>query len=418
MRHRARTVVAVAAAWGMVGLAGCGETTDSGAGDVTLTVVATNYGDSVHKNSEGFWDRVVLAFGTDNPGIDVDVKVYDPDEIDEKVAELVEKGDAPDIVQSDGYSEYAAKGLLYSAEDILSIPVQASFIPSLAEAGEMDREEYGLPFTASTRLMYYNKDLFARAGLKPPKSWAELLVAARVLKAQGVKYPIALPLGPEEAEAETLMWLLAGEGGYTDSTNSYDLASAANVRTLTWLKENLVGEGLTGPVAPGELNRSDAVKAFLDGDAAMVNGPLSLIRQIDDSSESVPYGSIPLPSRTGQETPTMGTADWVVAFKNDDHRKAIGQFLNFLYGDKYVTEQANEYELLPVTTPVADQMRADKDQRSQWSGLDTLQNLQLYPVAETNWSEVAAAIRKQIGKAVAPNGNPKTVLESIAQATQ
>ncbi|BBC36723.1 hypothetical protein SGFS_080170 [Streptomyces graminofaciens] len=411
-------MVAVAAAWGMVGLAGCGETTDSGAGDVTLTVVATNYGDSVHKNSEGFWDRVVLAFGTDNPGIDVDVKVYDPDEIDEKVAELVEKGDAPDIVQSDGYSEYAAKGLLYSAEDILSIPVQASFIPSLAEAGEMDREEYGLPFTASTRLMYYNKDLFARAGLKPPKSWAELLVAARVLKAQGVKYPIALPLGPEEAEAETLMWLLAGEGGYTDSTNSYDLASAANVRTLTWLKENLVGEGLTGPVAPGELNRSDAVKAFLDGDAAMVNGPLSLIRQIDDSSESVPYGSIPLPSRTGQETPTMGTADWVVAFKNDDHRKAIGQFLNFLYGDKYVTEQANEYELLPVTTPVADQMRADKDQRSQWSGLDTLQNLQLYPVAETNWSEVAAAIRKQIGKAVAPNGNPKTVLESIAQATQ
>jgi multiple sugar transport system substrate-binding protein len=238
------------------------------------------------------------------------------------------------------------------------------------------------------------------------------------LKAQGVKYPIAVPLGPEEAEAETLMWLLAGDGGYTDSTNRYDIASPANVATLTWLKENLVGEGLTGPVAPGELNRREAVDAFLTGDAAMVNAPLSLVRQIADSSDSVPYDAVPLPSRDGKETPTMGTADWVFAFKNDDRRAAIGQFLDFLYTDKYVTEQAAQYELLPVTTSAADSMRADKAHRALWSGLDTLQNLRLYPVAETNWSAVAATIRKRIGKAVAPDGSPREVLESIAKVTK
>lgn len=188
--------------------------------------------------------------------------------------------------------------------------------------------------------------------------------------------------------------------------------------TLTWLKKNLVGEGLTGPVAPGELDRGEAVDAFLTGDAAMVNGPLSLVRQIEDSSDSVPYGAVPLPSRDGKQTPTMGTADWVIAFKNDDRRTAIGQFLDFLYTDKYVTEQAAQYELLPVTTSAADAMRADKAHRSLWSGLDTLQNLRLYPVAETNWSEVAAAIRKQIGRAVTPEGNPREVLESIARAAK
>lgn len=114
----------------------------------------------------------------------------------------------------------------------------------------------------------------------------------------------------------------------------------------------------------------------------------------------------------------MGTADWVFAFKNDDHRAAIGQFLDFLYTDKYVTEQAAQYELLPVTTSAADAMRADKAHRALWSGLDTLQNLRLYPVAETNWSEVAATIRKRIGKAVAPDGSPREVLESIARATK
>ncbi|UUU21812.1 ABC transporter substrate-binding protein [Streptomyces sp. DSM 40750] len=419
MRHKARTIVAATAALGLTaGLSGCGGNADAESETVSLTVIATNYGDSVHKNSEGYWDRVALAFGAEHPGINVNVEVHAPDEVDEKVSELVEQGKAPDIVQTDGYSEYAARDLLYSADDVLSVPVQASFVPSLANAGEMDRAQYGLPFTASTRLLYYNKDLFRQANLNPPETWGELLAAARVLKTQGVKYPIAVPLGPEEAEAETLMWLLAGDGGYTDTTNSYDIASATNVATLTWLKEKLVGEGLTGPVAPGELNRGAAVDAFLTGDAAMVNGPLSLIRQIEDSSDSVPYGTVPLPSRDGKETPAMGTADWVIAFKNDDRREAIGQFLDFLYDDKYVIEQASEYELLPVTTSAADTMRADKKHRSHWNGLDTLQNLRLYPVAETNWSEVAAAIRERIGGAVTPDGNPKAVLESIARATK
>lgn len=419
MRHNARTIVAVTAALGLAaGLSGCGGDADAESGTVSLTVVATNYGDSVRKNSEGYWDRVALAFGAEHPGIEVDVQVHDPDVVDEKVEELVERGEAPDIVQTDSYSEYAARDLLYSADEVLSVPVQASFVRSLANAGEMDRAQYGMPFTASTRLLYYNKDLFAAAGLEPPTTWDELVADARVLKARGVKYPIAVPLGPEEAEAETLMWLLAGDGGYTDSTNRYDIASAANVATLTWLKENLIGEGLTGPVPPGELNRSEAVDAFLTGEAAMVNAPLSLIRQIDDSSDSVPYGAVPLPSRDGDSTPTMGTADWVVAFRNDDHRAAIGEFLDFLYSDKYVTEQAAQYELLPVTTSAADAMRADKAHKPLWNGLDTLQNLRLYPVAETNWSEVATEIRRRIGKAVTPDGNPQEVLESIAKTAR
>lgn len=419
MRQNARMVVAATAALALAaGVSGCGGDTDAEAGSVSLTVVATNYGDNVHKNSEGYWGRLTLAFTAEHPDIEVDVQVYDPGEIDEKVAELVEQGRAPDIVQTDSYSEYAAEGLLYSADELLSVPVQASFVPSLVDAGELDRKQYGLPFTASTRLMYYNRDLFNRAGLEPPKTWDELLVVARQLKERGVTYPIAVPLGPEEAEAETLMWLLSGDGGYTDSTNNYDIASAANVETLTWLKENLVGEGLTGPVAPGELNRDAAVQAFLTGDAAMVNGPLSLIRQIEDSSDSVPYGSVPLPSRDGETTPTMGTADWVIAFKNDDHRAAMGQFLDFLYSDKYVIEQAAQYELLPVTTPAADAMRADKRHQPLWNGLDTLQNLRLYPVAETNWSRVATMIRQRVGEAMTPNSNPKAVLESIAAVTK
>ena len=71
-----------------------------------------------------------------------------------------------------------------------------------------------------------------------------------------------------------------------------------------------------------------------------------------------------------------------------------------------------------IHASVIDGMRAGKDHRPLWSGLDTLQNLRLYPVGETDWSEVAAAIRKRVGGAVAPNGNPRKVLESIADVAE
>lgn len=412
-------MMTMAAALGLtVGASGCG--TDSGAtsGTTTLTVVATNYGDSVHKNSVGYWDRVGLAFQAAHPDIRVETKVYPADTVDAKVAELIKQGKAPDVVQTDSYAEYAAKGLLYRADELLSISVQGGFVPSLAEAGQVRRVQYGLPFTASTRLLYYNKDLFTQAGLKPPSTWQELVVDARVLKAMGVKYPIAVPLGPEEAEAETLTWLLAGGGGYTDQTGGYALTSAENVSTLEWLRSTLVADGLTGPTLPGKLGRDQALGAFMDGKAAMVNAPLSLMRQIEDSTQNVSYGTVPLPSRTGRTVPTMGTADWTIAFRQAGHREETGEFLDFLYGDKYVTQQAAEYQLLPVTTSASTAMRQDKQYRKLWNGLDALDNMDLYPLSETSWSRVAAAIRSQIGKAVAPGGDPQAVLSSIAKATR
>jgi multiple sugar transport system substrate-binding protein len=112
----------------------------------------------------------------------------------------------------------------------------------------------------------------------------------------------------------------------------------------------------------------------------------------------------------------MGTADWTIAFKQRGHRQQIGQFLDFLYSDKYVTEQAAEYQLLPVTTSVSNAMRADKRYRSLWNGLDTLGNMDLYPLSETSWSRVSAAIRTKIGASVAPGGDPKAVLTSIAKS--
>ncbi|WP_307125657.1 extracellular solute-binding protein [Streptomyces sp. B1I3] len=391
-------------------LSGCGS--ESGSGDVTLKLVAADYGTGAENSSEKYWDGVAQKFEAANPSIDVDVDVYSWKDVDRKVAEMVKAGKAPDIAQIGAYADYAKSDKLYTSDEMLSIRTESNFLPSLSEAGQVGGNLYGLPFVASTRLLFYNKGLFAKAGIDAPQTWDDIRSDAAALKARGVKYPFALPLGQEESQAETLMWLLSGGGGYTDDVGNYDIDSPANIATFQWLRDDLVGKGLTGPVAPGKLDRATAFKAFTDGDVGMLNGHPTLMQ--DAEKKGIDVGMVPLPGVEGPTKGSMGVADWMMGFKQNDHRVEIGKFLDFAYNDENVLAFADEYDLLPVTGSASAAMEADDKHKALHEFLAALPNSQLYPFGKTSWAQASEAIKENIGSAVEPNGNPESVLGSIA----
>lgn len=390
-------------------LGGCGLTGDSG--EVTLKLVAADYGDSKANSSQKYWDELAKAYEAEHPDVQVDVTVHSWTDVDREVREMVEAGEAPDMAQIGAYSDYADKDLLYSADEVLSIPVQADFVSQLAGAGQVNGVQYGLPFAASTRVLFYNKTLFEEADATPPKSWDDLADAAEALKAKGVKYPYALPLGAEEAQAETMQWMLSGGGGYTDDVGTYSVDSPQNVTTFTWLRDELVGEGLTGPVAPGELDRADAFAAFADGDVGMLNGHPSLMKMASD--KGVKYGMVTTPGIDGESRNTLGVTDWMTAFKENGHQEEIGDFLDFVYSDENVLDFSREYDLLPVTTSASQVMSTAAEDKKLKPFLDELLLSELYPVGKTSWASVSADVKKQIGQAVAPGGSPEEVLGQI-----
>ncbi|MFC8566498.1 ABC transporter substrate-binding protein [Streptomyces sp. NPDC057245] len=410
MQRRRTGTIAVVSALGMtVVLGGCGLT--GGSDEVTLKLVAADYGDSKENSSQEYWDELAESYEANHPDVHVDVTVYSWNDVDRKVREMVEAGEAPDMAQIGAYSDYADKDLLYPADDVLSIPVQANFVSQLAGAGQVKGTQYGLPFAASTRVLFYNKALFDKAGVTPPKSWDDLAEAAEALKDEGVKYPYALPLGPEEAQAETMQWMLSGGGGYTDDVGTYSLDSAQNVDTFTWLRDELVGKGLTGPGAPGKLNRADAFAAFANGDVGMLNGHPSLMKMASD--KGVKYGMVTTPGTDGESQSTLGVSDWMTAFRAGGHQEEIGDFLDYVYSDENVLDFSRKYDLLPVTTSASQAMSTSEKDRNLKPFLDELLLSELYPVGKTSWAAVSADVKKQIGQAVASGGNPEDVLARI-----
>ncbi|MFG2307483.1 extracellular solute-binding protein [Streptomyces sp. NPDC048566] len=404
-------MIAAVSALGMTAvLAGCGGPGDSS--DVTLRLVAADYGDSKATSSRKYWDELAGAYESAHPGTKVDVSVYPWTDVDRKVREMVTAGHAPDMAQIGAYADYAAKGRLYKADDLLSIPVQANFVSRLADAGKVKQTQYGLPFASSTRLLFYNKTLFSEAGITPPTTWDELASDARALKAEGVKFPYALPLGPEEAQAETMQWMLSGGGtGYTDDLGSYSIDSAQNVHTFSWIKDELVAKGLTGPVAPAKLNRAEAFTAFTRGDVGMLVGHPTLMQQA--ASKGVKFGMVPMPGVDGRSKATMGVADWMMAFRKNGNADRIGDFLDYVYQDKNVLAFSRTYGLLPVTASASDAMAGDKRDKDLEPFLAQLPSSQLYPVGKTSWAGVSADVKSNIAKAVSPGGSPAEVLGDL-----
>ncbi|UQA93627.1 extracellular solute-binding protein [Streptomyces halobius] len=390
-------------------LTGCGS--GPAGGDVTLKLIAADYGDRASNSSEHYWDELTRAFEKKNPGIKVDVEVYNWTDVDKKVEELVKAGHAPDLAQAGAYADYAAKGQLYSTDKLLSIPTEADFTPSLAEAGEYERVAYGMPFGASTRRLFYNKKLFDEAGISdPPQSWNDIVKDAELLKEHGVKMPFALPLGPEETQAETLIWMLSGGGGYTDNIGKYTIDSPENVKTFEWLQKDLVGKGLTG-TDPAKLNRADAFQGFADGEVGMLNGHPTLMKQAEDNG--IDYGTVELPGKNGKAKATMGVADWMMAFKAGGHRKETGKFLDFVYSKKNVLKFSGDYGLLPVTTSASQAMMADDKYAKLHGFLEQLAHAEFYPANKTSWPLVSKTIKAEMGGAVGPEGNPYGVLSDI-----
>ncbi|MDT0379365.1 extracellular solute-binding protein [Streptomyces sp. DSM 42041] len=392
-------------------LTGCGGENPLG-GEVSLKLMAVEHGDRSGNSSQRFWDKLIGEFRFEHPDIDVDVDLYERDAIDAEVRERVAEGRTPDLAQtSASFAGYARRDLLYNAREVLSTHTQASITASLVQAGSVGHVQYGFPFSASTRALFYNKDLFEQAGVEePPRTWEELLRTARSLKAVGVKTPYGLPLGEEEAQAEALNWMLGNSGGYLSDAGSYDIDSPQNIATFEFLRDELVGPGLTNE-NPATTDRQEVYAAFLEGEVAMLNGHPGLMQLALENG--IRFGTSPLPGRTAPARTTTGVADWTMAFKENGHAEEIRAFLDFVYQERYVVEYAGTHTMLPVTTEAAYTMREDAAHKPLWPFIESLDVARFYPLGKSSWGPASRRLNATIGSAVLGDGVPRTVLGRV-----
>lgn len=137
---------------------------------------------------------------------------------------------------------------------------------------------YGLALGTDVRMIFTRKDLLKKAGLPEdwqPKSWQDVLDAARKLKAAGVEFPLQLDAGVNMGEATTMqgyyMALLGTGESVRDDSGKWIVSSPGILDTLKLYKTIYVDEKLGDQraqlLADGR-NRTFA--NFRDGNTALL----------------------------------------------------------------------------------------------------------------------------------------------------
>ena len=159
-----------------------------------------------------------------------------------------------------------------------------------------------------------------------------------------------MPLGSEEAQAESLLWFLGNGGGYVNSAGKYDINSAQNVATLKFMSQ-LVKAGDTQP-SPGTHRPQGRLGPVRPGKIGMVLGSPAVIPIIQAGGRAEGR-RLRHRRRPGQDRPAASPRSACTTTSSPSTpaatKAAIKKFLDFVYQDKYQLQFDNEYDLLPAT---------------------------------------------------------------------
>jgi multiple sugar transport system substrate-binding protein len=400
-----------AAALASMALVSCSPSNGSAAGVSSIKVVIAEYSKD---HTAKFWKAFATKYEKTS-GVKLDLQIINWNDLDQQSSTMVQTGNPPDILNENAYASYAADGLLYNSDEVLPAATKADIIPAFVKSGTYKGKFYGMPDLSSARALFYNKDLFAKAGIdKAPTTWDEFTADAKKVNALGggvVGY--AQPLGPEEAQAELAIWLF-NNGGDFKKDGKWTLNSPENVKTLEFMKSLSVDEKVTQN-NPGSTNRTDgAFPLFEQGKAGMIVGFGPLQSALDTDFTSVNYGIAPMPTGDNAEPQTYGVTDYLMSFKKKGNQDAVKAFYKLYYSPEEVNTWIKAEGFLPVTTSGLASFASDPKLKVY---LDTLPNIHLTPTDDPEWDKVGQTIKQSIGLAVAPGGDVKKFLDDLqAQA--
>ena len=370
-----RTAVVLAAA-GLL-TAACGGGNDSGTNDnanpaeggdttaagqqIPTDISATlTYWDTSNADTEvPVFKQLVSQFNQTYPNVKIDYQVVPFEDAQNKFLAAAQAGKGmPDVLRSEvaWTSQFAARGYLLDLTDSPLAADKGDYLDTPLSSNLYNGKLYGVPQVTDTLALYYNKKLFAQAGIdSPPTTWDEVEADAKLLKSKAHVDGIAL-----NPQGYFLLPFIYGEGGDMVDTDSktIELTSDADVQGVS-TAQKLIKDG-AAPKPPATDGYAAAMDAFLGNQVGMVlNGPW----EIGNISGNKKFGGIdnlgiaPVPAGSAQAGAPVGGHNYVITSAVTDSNKqlAAAAFISFMNSPKSQAFLADKLGLLPTRQSAYDE---------------------------------------------------------------
>ncbi len=323
----------------------------------------------VRSDNSNFMTPLVKAYN-DKGGDQVKLEIIIAQELMQKLATSYAAGQAPDAVSLDLiYTPQLIKaGMLV---DITDYAKGLPYFSHLSKAhvqistGAKDGRIYGLPYSAESSFLIYNKDLYRKAGLdpeKPPRTWAEFEDhCVKIGKIGDDTYGFYLLGSGGGWLAFTFNPLIWASGGDTLSADGMTAQiDTPIVKEAIQLYRNIYQKGGIPESAVTDAG-ANMLTGFLAGKVGLMSAGTFLIGIVLNDHPEIDFGVTPIPGKDGGFA-TFAGGDVIVFPKGTKKLDPAKRFLEWCYSLEGQTIMA-KHGSLPVRADVAAAALSSLDSR-------------------------------------------------------
>lgn len=391
----------------------------------TVTLKFWNAYNTTDKEASTIANVIIPKFEKENPGIKVDSVVIPYSDLLTKFLAAAAAGNPPDLMRSDiaWVPQLASEGVLADLSGQKWFEQLAKgALPGPLSTNKYQGSYYGIPDDTNTQAMFWNKALFAQAGLSgPPTTLAQMFRDAAKLtnKAKG-QYGMCVD-GTDIWNVSPWVWSNGGSftnNGLTSATGHMDgHATQSALQRLI----NLYNAGDICPAFAGGAGATSGEAGFPENqDAFYISGPW-MASTYNALKPKPDYGIALFPKGHHGSVSVVGGEDIVLA-KGGKNPADSAKFAEFLaspfaqlamakQGDMaaYKTDAAGEVAATPYYKVFAEQLQTAKARpvTSAYTKLDGFfsSSLQQAIDGKLSLSTALAAAAEQTNQALAAAGH-------------
>lgn len=341
-----RAAAAVTIVSALAAVTGCGGGSSSEGGGSnespkTLTYWASNQGPSIEADKKILTPE--LKKFEEQTGIKVKLEVVPWADLLNRILAATTSGQGPDVLNigNTWSASLQATGALlpWDQKNFDAIGGRDRFVDSaVASAGAEGQDPAAVPLYSLAYALYYNKQMFADAGIsKPPATWDELVADGKKISKDG-----KWALGAEGANLSNnihQVFALGKQHGadFFDTSGKPTFTSDGAVAAVKQYVDFMAKDKI---IAPGnaEYAQNQSLQDFSKGKTAMVlwQAAASTFASQGMKPEDWGVAPVPVPSGTpgaGQSTNSMVAGINMAVFKNTKNVDGAKQFVKFMTSD-------------------------------------------------------------------------------------
>lgn len=322
-----------------------------------ITLKIANYA-VLEKGYDAFWEDVKKGYEEKYPNVTIEWVTAPYGEILNQVINMAGGGDRVDAIFSEmiWIPALVDSGLAMPMDQVLDSEFLNDYYPNILEAHSVDGSVYGAPLYVSPSLLFYNKDLFTKAGLnpeQPPKTYDEMLVMAEKLSGlttdDGNKvFAFGQPTASVIVIGSSLQAFAANFGGHVfDESGKLDIDNPGFVQSMEMLKL-LDEKGLN----PQNAKPKDLRNLFALGQLAMYydnswgfNGAKSINPEVVNFAAA----TVPLKGGDGDGASTLQSHCFVAVDNGEANAEAVKNFIQYVVTPEVLNDYiANIAPALPA----------------------------------------------------------------------